>query len=36
VVIASIATTVVMLYFIDRMVKADGPEKAPLPVGPSE
>jgi hypothetical protein len=36
VVITSIAMTVVMLYFIDRMVKSDRPEKAPLPAQPSE
>ena len=37
VVIASIAVTVVMLYFIDRMVKTgDGLEKAPHPARPSE
>jgi len=36
VVITSIAVTVVLLYFIDRMVKGDGPQKAPLPAGPSE
>jgi hypothetical protein len=36
VVITSIAVTVVLLYFIDRMVKGDGPQKAPLPSAPSE
>jgi hypothetical protein len=37
VVIASIAVTVVLLYFIDRMVKGGGAQqKAPLPAAPSE
>ena len=36
VVMTSIALTVVLLYFIDRMVKGDGPQKAPLPPAPSE
>ena len=37
VVITSIAITVVLLYFIDRMVKGGGAvQKAPLPAAPSE
>jgi hypothetical protein len=36
VVMSSIAITVVLLYFIDRMVKADAPEKAPLAAPASE
>jgi hypothetical protein len=36
VVMTSIAITVVLLYFIDRMVKGDAPEKAPLPAALSE
>jgi len=36
VVISSMAVTVLMLYFIDRMVKANAPQKAPLPASPSE
>jgi predicted MFS family arabinose efflux permease len=36
VVMTSIAITVLLLYFIDRMVKGDGPQKAPQPVPPGE
>lgn len=36
VVITSIAITVGLLYFIDRMVKGDNPQKAPQPARPAE